>query len=104
MKQLAIIPSLNILSVMLHQHHDSDYEAGSLQEQPSKAWRDPPGCSLWGQTITAQMERLKIGQSSADVVAESLFYPNLLKEDKKLKRKGEKRKEKYQSSLSKKAL
>lgn len=29
-------------------------------------------------------------QSSADMVEESLFYPNLLKKDKKLERKGKK--------------
>jgi len=27
MKQLAVVSSLNILSAMLHQHHDSDQEA-----------------------------------------------------------------------------
>lgn len=60
MKQVAIIPSLNFLSVILHQHHDSDCETVTFTGANQQSMEGSSRFFLWGQTITVQMERLKI--------------------------------------------
>lgn len=53
MKQLAITSSLNILSAMLHQHYDSNWEAwaATRAKKNSRTPRSAPGCCLWGSFI-----------------------------------------------------
>lgn len=96
MKQLAIISSLNILSEILHQHHDSACEAGTFTGATQHSTERSSRLLLLRANYHCTNGKT---QDLGRAVLISLFYLNLLKE----KGKREKREEKYQSSLSKKA-